>query len=157
MFERMGGWLPCDCGLLMQRMSGLWQSYEKTSTVSSAVVVVAASGATSLVSYPSVVRFVGHLQLKGLAPRTVEAYVCMTRLLAQWAACDPATLSEERVRDYFLHLVNARSYAPKTLRQARAALSAFFIEMLGVTDWRVFAHIKTRTLKHSRWCSRAMR
>ena len=103
MFERMGGRLPCDCGLLMQRMSGLWQSYEKTSTVSSAVVVVAASGATSLVSYPSVVRFVGHLQLKGLAPRTVEAYVCMTRLLAQWAACDPATLSEERVRDYFLH------------------------------------------------------
>lgn len=68
----------------------------------------------------------------------------MIRLLAQWAACDPATLSEERVRDYFLHLVNARSYAPKTLRQARAALSAFFIEMLGVTDWRVFAHIKTK-------------
>jgi hypothetical protein len=62
----------------------------------------------------------------------------MIRLLAQWAACDPAALSEERVRDYFLHLVNARSYAPKTLRQARAALSAFFIEMLGVTDWRVF-------------------
>lgn len=70
--------------------------------------------------------------------------MCMIRLLAQWAASDPATLSEERVRDYFLHLVNARSYAPKTLRQARAALSCFFIEMLGVADWRVFAHIKTK-------------
>jgi site-specific recombinase XerD len=123
---------------------GVWQPYEKTSTVSSAVVVVAASGATSLVSHPSVVRFVGHLQLKGLAPRTVEAYVCMIRLLAQWAGGDPALLSEERVRDYFLHLVNGRSYAPKTLRQARAALSCFFIEMLGVSDWRVFAHIKTK-------------
>jgi integrase len=68
----------------------------------------------------------------------------MIRLLAQWAGCDPATLSEERLRDYFLHLVNARSYAPKTLRQARAALSCFFIEMLGVQDWRVFAHVKTK-------------
>jgi integrase/recombinase XerD len=68
----------------------------------------------------------------------------MIRLLAQWAAADPATLGEERVRDYFLHLVNVRSYAPKTLRQARAALSSFFIEMLGVKDWRVFAHIKTK-------------
>ena len=68
----------------------------------------------------------------------------MLRLLAQWAGGDPALLDEERVRDYFLHLVNARSYAPKTLRQARAALSCFFIEMLGRKDWRVFGHIKTK-------------
>lgn len=68
----------------------------------------------------------------------------MTRLLAQWAACDPATLDEERVRDYFLHLVNGRSYAPKTMRQARAALSCFFTGMLGQREWRVFAHIKTK-------------
>jgi hypothetical protein len=67
----------------MQRMSGLWQPYEKTSTVSSAVVVVAASGATSLVSYPSLVRFVGHLQLKGLAPRTVANKVSVP-LCSEW-------------------------------------------------------------------------
>lgn len=138
-------------GRLAWRLMLAWAScvrslaaHEKTSTVSSAVIVVAASGASSLVSYPSVVRFIGHLQLKGLAPRTVEAYVCMIRLLAQWAAGDPAALSEEQVRDYFLHLVNARSYAPKTMRQARAALSCFFLEMLARTDWRVFAHVKTR-------------
>lgn len=68
----------------------------------------------------------------------------MIRLMAQWASCDPALLSEERVRDYFLHLVKARSYAPKTLRQARAALSGFFIEMLGVVGWRVFSHVRTK-------------
>ena len=84
------------------------------------------------------------MQLKGLAPRTVEAYVCMIRLLAQWAEEDPAALGEERVRDYFLHLVRVRSYAPQTLRQARAALRCFFIEMLGVRGWRVFDHIKTK-------------
>ncbi len=68
----------------------------------------------------------------------------MLRLLAQWAGCDPALLSEERVRDCFLHLVNVRHYAPKTLRQARAALSGFFLGMLGMRDWRVFAHIQTK-------------
>ncbi len=76
-------------GLLGTDVSRVCLPYEKTSTVSSAVLLVAASGAISLVAYPSVVRFVGHLQLKGLAPRTVEAYVCMIRLLAQWASCDP--------------------------------------------------------------------
>jgi hypothetical protein len=123
---------------------GVLQPYEKISTVSSAVVVVAASGVTSLVSHPSVVRFVGHLQLEGLAPRTVEAYVCMIRLLAQWAGVDPALLSGEPVREYFLHLVNGRSYAPMTLRQARAALSCFFIETLGVADGRVFVLVERR-------------
>ena len=68
----------------------------------------------------------------------------MLRQLALWAGCDPATLNEERLREFFLHLVNVRSYAPKTLRQARAALSCFFIEMLGVQEWRVFGHIKTK-------------
>jgi hypothetical protein len=35
----------------------------------------------------------------------VEAYVAMVRLLAQWCGGDPAGLEEERVREYFLHLV----------------------------------------------------
>lgn len=72
----------------------------------------------------------------------------MLRLLAQWAGGDPALLCEERVRDYFLHLVNVRSYAPKTMRQARAALGCFFLEMLGLRDWRVFAHIQTKDRQH---------
>lgn len=97
-------------------------------------------------SYPSLARFTGHVQLKGLAPRSVEAYLCMARQLAKWAGCDPASLGEERVRDYFLHLKNARAYAPATMRQARAALSCFFIDMLGVQGWRVFELVKT---KHS--------
>ena len=49
-------------------------------------------------SYPSVVRFAGHVQLKGVRPRTVEAYAMMVRLLARWAGRDPAELEEERVR-----------------------------------------------------------
>ena len=77
-------------------------------------------------------------------PRSVEAYLAAVRILAQWAGEDPAALSEERVRDFFLHLVRERGYAPKSLRQARAALVAFYRDMPGHGQWRVFDEVKTK-------------
>ena len=57
----------------MASAGGRLQAYEKTSAECVAR------------SYPSVVRFAGHVQLKGGRPRTVEAYGMMVRLLARWA------------------------------------------------------------------------
>ena len=68
----------------------------------------------------------------------------MVRQLAAWSRADPAVLTEERVRDYFLHLVRDRAYAPASMRQARASLGCFFGEMLRRTDWVVFSQIKTK-------------
>ena len=85
----------------MASEGGRLQAYEKTSVESVER------------SYPSVVRFAGHVQLKGVRPRTVEAYGMMVRLLARWAGRDPAELEEERVREFFLHLIRDRQYAPK--------------------------------------------
>jgi integrase/recombinase XerD len=104
---------------------GGWWSHEKT-------------------TYQSIDRFKGHVQLKGLRERTVEAYVAMVRLLSQWCAGDPAELEEERVRAYFLHLVREKGLAPQTVRQARAALTAYYVEMLGRREWRVFSGVKTK-------------
>jgi hypothetical protein len=59
-------------------------------------------------TYQSIDRFKGRVQLKGLRERTVEAYVAMVRLLSQWCAGLPAELDEERVREYFLHLVREK-------------------------------------------------
>lgn len=70
--------------------------------------------------------------------------MAMVRLLAQWSGSDPAELEEERVRDYFLHLVREKGLAPQTVRQARAALTAFYVEMLGRSEWRVFSSVKTK-------------
>ena len=109
------------------------QAYEKTSVLNAVVD-----------SYPSVVRFIGHVQLKGVRPRTVEAYRMMLRLLARQAGQDPAALDEEAVREFFLHLVRDRQYSPQSIRQARAALGAFYLEMLGRTDWKVFYTVKTK-------------
>ena len=77
-------------------------------------------------------------------PRTVEAYVAAVRMLAGWAGCDPAELGEERVRAYFVHLLKERGYAPQSVRQARAALLAFYTGMLGRREWRVFDGIRAR-------------
>ena len=113
----------------MASKAGRLEVYEKT---------------TIELSYPSVARFTGHVQLKGLAERTVESYVCIIRQFAVWGRTDPAELTEEEVRDYFLHLVRERKYARASLRQARASLSCFYQELLGWTEWKVFSLIKTK-------------
>ena len=48
------------------------------------------------------------------------------------------------MRGFFLHLVRERQYAPQSIRQARAALTAFYGGMLARTEWTIFASIKTR-------------
>ena len=97
----------------MASAGGRLQAWEKTSVESVGR------------SYQSIVRFAGHVQLKGVRPRTVKAYGMIVRLLARWAGRDPAELEEERVREFFLHLIRDRQYAPQSMRQARAALRAF--------------------------------
>lgn len=114
---------------------GTLQAYEKTSVLN---IVVD--------SYPSVVRFIGHVQLKAARPRTVEAYRMMIRLLARHAGQDPASLDEEAVRAFFLYLVRDRQYSSQSIRQARAALTAFYVEMLDLRDWKVFSTVKTKDL-----------
>ena len=81
---------------------GTLQAYEKTSALN--VVVVD--------SYPSVVRFIGHVQLTGVRPRTVDAYLMMVRLLALHAGQDPASLDEGSAR--VRHLLRAGEAVQKS-------------------------------------------
>ena len=50
------------------------------------------------------------------------------------------------MREFLVHLIRDRQYAPQSIRQARAALTAFDMEMLERTDWAVFASVKTKDL-----------
>jgi integrase/recombinase XerD len=92
---------------------------------------------------PSLIRFREHVQLKGLAERTVESYLCIARQLLNWSGRDPVELPEEEVRRFFVFLKNERGYAAQSMRQARASLTAFYVEMLGC-EWTVFASVRTR-------------
>lgn len=73
--------------------------------------------------------------------RTRHAYYRQLRLVSDHFACDPATLSQSQVRDYFLHVKTVKHWKPKTIRQAAACARLFFVEQLGHADWTVFSQI----------------
>lgn len=51
------------------------------------------------------------LQLAGLSPRTQDAYLRAFRMLAEHSRTPPDRLSEQQVREYFLHLKKDRYFA----------------------------------------------
>jgi len=55
------------------------------------------------------------LQLAGLSERSQEVYLRAVRQLATYFHTPPDRLSEQKVRDYFLHLKNDRKFASASL------------------------------------------
>src|SRR5512143_2891579 len=52
--------------------------------------------------YPSMARFAEHLALSYTATPPRHSYYRQLRLIHQHLGCDPATISESHLRDYFL-------------------------------------------------------
>lgn len=77
------------------------------------------------------------------SPRSRHAYYRQVRKLMEHFDADPATLTEEQVRDYFLFLILERHWKPASVRQAVAGLKAFYIDTLGLEPWRVFNEVNT--------------
>ena len=94
--------------------------------------------------YPSMARFADHLALGYDANRTRHSYYRQLRLIHQHAGCDPATITEAQLRDYFLFVKLKKHWTPKSIRQARAAASMFFVKLFGHADWTVFSQIQTK-------------
>jgi integrase/recombinase XerD len=69
--------------------------------------------------------------LRGLAPRTQEAYITVVAGLADYYQRPPATLSQEDVQQYLLHLIEARKLAWASTNQAACALRFLFHVTLG--------------------------
>jgi hypothetical protein len=80
--------------------------------------------------YASVDEFRRFVELRDLRPRTREAYLSYVVLIGRHCGCDPATLDETRVRDYFLFLRNERNYAPSSIALTLAWLRTFHREHL---------------------------
>ncbi len=94
--------------------------------------------------YPSMARFADHLALSYDANRTRHSYYRQLRLIHQHLGCDPATITESQLRDYFLFVKLKKHWTPKSIRQARAAASMFFVKLLGHEDWTLFSQIRTK-------------
>jgi integrase/recombinase XerD len=94
--------------------------------------------------YPSMAQLANHLALSYDANRTRHSYYRQIRLIHQHLGCDPATITEPQLRDYFLFVKLKKHWTPKSIRQARAAASLFFVRLLGRADWTVFSQVRTK-------------
>jgi integrase/recombinase XerD len=97
--------------------------------------------------FPSMRSFAELLALRYELSRTRQSYYRQLRLLMEHFECDPSTLGEEQVREFFLHLKMEREWKPQTMRQASASLRLFFVEMLEVEHWKVFSQLRIRDHK----------
>jgi integrase/recombinase XerD len=91
----------------------------------------------------SLERYLGYVELQGLAERTVESYVAKVRALARWAGEDPALLTEARVTQFVLYCKRELKYAPQSIRLVRVSLGCFYNGMME-SGWRVFANIHAK-------------
>jgi hypothetical protein len=57
-----------------------------------------------ITNYPSITQFQQHVELKDYRKPTTKEYVRYVRKLAEHFQCDPATLTENQIRQYFLFL-----------------------------------------------------
>jgi site-specific recombinase XerD len=81
------------------------------------------------------------LQLAGLSERTQEAYVRAVRQLADHFHTPPDRLSEQQLRDYFLHLKNDRQFAAASLGIAYSGIKFFHSHTIP-RDWPTLKRIR---------------
>lgn len=75
-------------------------------------------------------RFIEDLQLHGFAPSTQQVYVYAIRQVAQHYHQSPDQLSEEQIRQYFLHLTQVRKVSRSHATITLCALKFFFEQTL---------------------------
>jgi integrase/recombinase XerD len=71
-------------------------------------------------------RLADDLQLSGMANRTVNGYLRAVRQLADFVKHSPQDVTDDNIREYFLHLKNQRQFANGSLRVALSGIRFFF-------------------------------
>jgi site-specific recombinase XerD len=77
------------------------------------------------------------LQLRGLSERTQEAYTRAVRQLAEHYHKSPDLITEEELRQYFLHIINVKHYSRNTTTIALCGIRFFFEQTLN-RNWTLF-------------------
>lgn len=91
---------------------------------------------------PSLAKFTDFVQLKDYRQPTKDEYVRYVRKLGEHYACDPATLTEDQVRAYFLFLRQKKQFGGSAMKLARCALRSFFRDCHRIADWTVFEEVR---------------
>lgn len=80
-------------------------------------------------------RLIREMQLRQLAPRTIEVYVAAVAGLAQFYGRSPDQLQLEEVRSYLHHLIAERRLAASTSNGHAAAITFFYRHVLGQSSF----------------------
>jgi hypothetical protein len=78
-------------------------------------------------------RMLEDMQLRALSPRTQEAYIRAVRQLAEHFRKSPDLVTDEELRQYFLHLTQVQHYARATVTIALCGIKFFIEHTLGKT------------------------
>ena len=93
-------------------------------------------------TYPSLTKFQQFVELKDYRPPTKKEYIRYVRKLAEHFGCDPLTLSEEQLRQYFLFLRQDKHYSRSPMKAAKFSLRSFFLDCHQRAGWTVFAEVR---------------
>jgi len=93
-------------------------------------------------NYPSITQFQQLVELKDFRKPTKKEYVRYVRKLAEHFQCDPATLTQNQIREYFLFLRQHKHYTRSPMKMAKYALLCFYVQLLKVTGWTVFKEVR---------------
>ena len=92
--------------------------------------------------YSSITQFQQHVELKDYRPATKKEYVRYVCKLAEHFQCDPATLTENQIREYFLFLRQHKHYKHSPMKAAKYSLRAFYLDCVKVQGWTVFQEVR---------------
>lgn len=92
--------------------------------------------------YPSIAKFQQLVELKDYRPATKKEYVRYLCKLAEHFQGDPATLTEDQIRQYFLFLRQHKHYKAAPMKAAKYSLRCFYLECLQVQGWTVFKEVR---------------
>ena len=94
------------------------------------------------INYPSITKFQELVELKDYRKPTKKEYVRYVRKLAEHFQCDPATLTEDQIRQYFIFLREHKQYSRSPMKMAKYALMCFYVECLKVSGWTAFEELR---------------
>ena len=82
-------------------------------------------------------RLIEDLQLAGYSERTVESYTSVVVRLSKHYGRSPAELSEEELRQFFIHLKKERKISESSFKQYATGIKFFYEKTLG-QEWKLF-------------------
>jgi site-specific recombinase XerD len=81
------------------------------------------------------------LQLAGYSPRTQKSYIDTVRVLANYYHRSPDLLTQDEIRQFFLHMINERKSSGSSITVYLCGIK-FFYETTLKRTWQVFDLIK---------------